>query len=89
MKRLICHICLVVFIIALYVSGHDAEHTRRLQPGLVAPPRISALGRRAVGALGKEAKDIPTLTPYFAPPAKATGASFVICRRRVCQSGAA
>ena len=33
----------------------------------------------APGALGKEAKDIPTLTPYFAPPSKATGASFVIC----------
>lgn len=33
----------------------------------------------APGALGKEAKDIPTLTPYFSPPAKATGASFVIC----------
>jgi acetyl esterase/lipase len=33
----------------------------------------------APGALGKEAKDVPTLTPYFAPPAKATGAAFVIC----------
>jgi acetyl esterase/lipase len=31
------------------------------------------------GALGKDAKDIPTLTPYFAPPAKATGASIIIC----------
>jgi acetyl esterase/lipase len=30
-------------------------------------------------AQGKEAKDIPTLTPYFAPRNKATGASFVIC----------
>jgi acetyl esterase/lipase len=29
--------------------------------------------------LGKEAKDIPTLTPFFAPPAKATGVAFVIC----------
>lgn len=33
----------------------------------------------APGALGKEAKDIPTLTPYFAPPSKATGASIIIC----------
>jgi len=33
----------------------------------------------APGALGKEAKDVPTLTPYFAPPGKATGASFIIC----------
>lgn len=33
----------------------------------------------APGALGKETKDIPTLTPYFAPPEKATGAAFIIC----------
>jgi len=33
----------------------------------------------APGALGKEDKDIPTLTPYFANAAKATGAAVVIC----------
>ena len=33
----------------------------------------------APGALGKEDKDIPTLTPYFANPAMATGAAIVIC----------
>jgi acetyl esterase/lipase len=33
----------------------------------------------APGALGTEAKDIPTLTPYFAAPEKVTGASMVIC----------
>src|SRR2546421_347284 len=33
----------------------------------------------APGALGKEAKDIPTLTPFFPAPEKATGAAFVIC----------
>lgn len=33
----------------------------------------------APGALGKDAKDIPTLTPYFAPQAKLTGASIIIC----------
>jgi acetyl esterase/lipase len=33
----------------------------------------------APGALGQEEKDIPTLTPYFAAPAKATGAAVVIC----------
>jgi acetyl esterase/lipase len=31
------------------------------------------------GALGKEGKDVPTLTPYLADPAKATGAAIVIC----------
>lgn len=32
----------------------------------------------APGALGKEAKDIPTITPYLADPAKANGAALVI-----------
>ena len=32
----------------------------------------------APGALGKEDKDIPTLTPYLADPATATGAAMVI-----------
>ena len=33
----------------------------------------------APGALGKEAKDIPTLTVFLPPPDKATGAAIVIC----------
>ncbi len=33
----------------------------------------------APGALGKEDKDIPTLTPYLPDPAKSTGAAIVIC----------
>ena len=33
----------------------------------------------APGALGKEDKDMPTLTPYLSDPAKATGAAIVIC----------
>src|SRR5436853_1258770 len=33
----------------------------------------------APGALGKSDKDIPTLTPYWPDPAKATGAALVIC----------
>ena len=33
----------------------------------------------APGALGTAAKDIPTLTPYFPAPGKATGAAMVIC----------
>ena len=33
----------------------------------------------APGALGQQDKDIPTLTPYFPEPAKATGAAIVIC----------
>ena len=33
----------------------------------------------APGALGKEDHDIPTLTPYLADPAQASGACIVIC----------
>src|SRR6266516_4490263 len=33
----------------------------------------------APGALGKEDKDIPTLTPYFPDASKATGAAIIIC----------
>jgi acetyl esterase/lipase len=33
----------------------------------------------APGALGTEAKDIPTLTPFLPSPEKATGAAIVIC----------
>jgi acetyl esterase/lipase len=33
----------------------------------------------APGALGKEAKDIPTITPFLADPAVATGAAMLIC----------
>ncbi len=33
----------------------------------------------APGALGKHPEDIPTLTPYFPDPSKATGAAIVIC----------
>ena len=33
----------------------------------------------APGALGAQDKDIPTLTPYWPEPAKATGAAIVIC----------
>jgi acetyl esterase/lipase len=33
----------------------------------------------APGALGKEAADVPTLTPYIAPKERATGAAIVIC----------
>src|SRR5437773_9297364 len=33
----------------------------------------------APGALGKDDKDIPTLTPYPANPAEASGAAMVVC----------
>src|SRR2546430_14728722 len=33
----------------------------------------------APGALGKEDKDIPTITPYLPEPDKTTGAAMVVC----------
>lgn len=33
----------------------------------------------APGALGRQDKDVPTLHPFFASPAKATGAAVVVC----------
>ncbi len=33
----------------------------------------------APGALGQEAKDVPTLAPYLPDPAKATGSAIIIC----------
>jgi acetyl esterase/lipase len=47
----------------------------------LSPPRqeFPLWAEDAPGALGKEAKDIPTLTPHFAAPEKATGAAVIIC----------
>jgi acetyl esterase/lipase len=42
------------------------------------PSAIPLWAEGAPGALGKEDKDIPTLTPYLAEPALATGAAMVI-----------
>lgn len=33
----------------------------------------------APGALGEAGKDVPTLTPYWPAPEKATGAAFIVC----------
>lgn len=49
--------------------------------GAQQPPRdpFPLWPQGAPGALGKEDKDIPTLTPYFANPDRATGAALVVC----------
>ena len=60
-------ICLIVMLAA--VGSLRAEP---LAPVVLWPDG-------APGALGKEAKDIPTLTPYLAAEDKATGAAVVIC----------
>ena len=51
-----------------------------LSPACAQPTNSFALWPHgAPGALGKEDKDIPTITTYFPDPAKATGAALVIC----------
>lgn len=53
-----------------------------LAAGLVvqgAEPPIVLWPEGAPGALGKEEKDVPTLTPYLADGAMASGAAMVIC----------
>jgi len=70
------------FIMLLMAIGSwIVQPMRGAQTAPVAPPRLEfpLWAGDAPGALGKESKDIPTLTPYFAPAGKATGAAIVIC----------
>ena len=61
-------LCLTTALTAFIVGAHA-------QPTNTFP--LWADG--APGALGKAAKDIPTLTVYLPDPAKATGAAMIIC----------
>ena len=72
---------LVVALIVAVIVSLDISQSRSAQNAPAPLPRLEfpLWADGAPGALGKETKDIPTLTPYFAPPGKATGASFVIC----------
>ena len=63
------------------VSTWDFQNGAAAQNAQVSLPRqeFPLWTGDAPGALGKETKDIPTLTPYFASPGKETGSSFIIC----------
>ncbi len=76
MKKFFALATLLAAIIAL-----DIQQSRSAQKASAPLPRLEfpLWADDAPGALGKETNDIPTLTPYFAPPGKATGASVVIC----------
>jgi acetyl esterase/lipase len=76
MKKLLMFAVLVTGIV-----GWESHGNAPSQPSPAQPPRLEfpLWTGDAPGALGKEAKDIPALTPYFAPAGKATGASIVIC----------
>jgi acetyl esterase/lipase len=67
MKRILLVVGCCLFFIGTQVAQNLPRDPMLLWPG------------GAPGALGKEDKDIPTLTPYFPNPSKATGAAMIIC----------
>ncbi len=80
MGRIVCCLCSTIILAALSVSGFQSGSApQKADPGPLPRFEFPLWTGDAPGALGKEAKDIPTLTPYFAPAAKATGAAFIIC----------
>ena len=56
-----------------------AQTQTQTQTSPLHQPAIPLWPGGAPGALGTEAKDIPTLTPYFPDPDKATGAAMIVC----------
>jgi acetyl esterase/lipase len=80
MTKLACCLCFIIVLITLTASGIQNKPAPPVaDPGPLPRLEFPLWTGDAPGALGKEAKDIPTLTPYFAPPSKATGAAFIIC----------
>lgn len=64
-------VCLAV-VIAISLNVGTAFTAEEPQPIVLWP-------NGAPRALGQEEADVPTLTPYFAPPELATGAAIIIC----------
>jgi acetyl esterase/lipase len=66
-------LAVILAIVAAMLSGLTASAQQ--------PPRdpFPLWPGRAPGALGRADRDIPTLTPYLADPARATGAAMVVC----------
>lgn len=80
MSKVNCHLYPAIFTIALILASICGSAAGQ-SPAQPQPPRMEfpLWEGDAPDALGKEAKDIPTLTPYFPPAAKATGAAIIIC----------
>lgn len=76
-------LCMLALTLSMPLSAQENSATSVPSPAAKAsrPPRdeFPLWPKGAPGALGTERKDIPTLTPYFAPPTKATGAAMIIC----------
>jgi acetyl esterase/lipase len=74
----------LALLAVMFVHSAMLFAQQKAAPKSAAPPQppraeFPLWPEGAPGALGNEAKDIPTLTPYFAAEAKAAGAAFVIC----------
>jgi len=65
--------CLLAGLLTVFAIGALA------QSGPTGETPIVLWTNGAPGALGKEAKDIPTLTPFFPAPDEATGAAMIVC----------
>jgi len=63
---------LAPWVVILSMTCHVAAEETPTEPIVLWP-------EGAPGALGNEDADAPTLTPYFAPAEKATGAAVIIC----------
>jgi acetyl esterase/lipase len=72
---------LMLAVLLIGIIGWEGRGGAPSQTAPAQPPRLEfpLWTGDAPGALGKEPKDIPTLTPYFAPAGKATGAAVIIC----------
>lgn len=74
-RYLYVYVSLILFGLSGGYSNVIAQTTQTGPPRYEFPLWQGA----APGALGKDANDITTLTPFLAPPAKATGAAIIIC----------
>jgi len=75
MKKISTILLGFVLLLTMLVQDQGAAHAMQQLPRDEFPLWPDG----APGALGQTAKDTPTLTPYFAPPSKATGAAMIIC----------
>src|SRR2546421_3297557 len=65
---------LAIALLSIWTSGLNAG-----RKNISAAEPIILWPNGAPGAVGKEPVDIPTLTPYFPPKEKATGAAIIVC----------
>ncbi len=65
---------LAIALLSIWTSGLHAG-----RKNISAEEPIILWSGGAPGAVGKEPNDIPTLTPYFLPKEKATGAAIIVC----------